>query len=128
MTMKRHNIITMKSRHILLVLAMLLLFGAGQMNARTYSGSQKIFVSIPDAWKTDNPKFYVYVWQSWYSGSAWISLTQAFGDLYVGTVPDGYWDRCLIARQNPAYAEPGWEDDKKWGQSKDLVINEDYNN
>ena len=128
MTMKRHNIITMKSRHILLVLAMLLLCGAGQMNARTYSGSQKIFVSIPDAWKTDNPKFYVYVWQSWDSGSAWISLTQAFGDLYVGTVPDGYWDRCLIARQNPAYTEPGWEDDKKWGQSKDLVINEDYNN
>ena len=57
-------------------------------------------------------------------------MTAVENGIYAVNLPTGYvnGDNVIFCRMNPGNANNGWENDKKWNQTGDLVIPTDGKN
>lgn len=113
----------MKTRYII---AGLLMSVALSVSARTYVNGERIYINVNQSfnWRNDNAKLYVYLFQSWSSGTKWAELSALTGDIYEGTIStngEEYYDRIIVVRKDPNNAGTGWGG-TIWNQTCDIEI------
>ena len=79
-------------------------------------------------WLQGNARFAAYFFNG--TGNIWADLTAVENGIYAVNLPTGYvnGDNVIFCRMNPGNANNGWENDKKWNQTGDLVIPTDGKN
>ena len=84
----------------------------------------KLFVNIPNDWKSDDAWFAVVAATSNWSNSEWLALTDENSDgIYEVTLPSTFEvGIVVICRMDPAKQDLSW--DSKWNQTVDITVNE----
>ena len=116
----------MKRRILSILLATVMLLSlmtglAATTSARTYSGTEKLYLDLSAIswWENDNPSTRAYFFGD--SGEAWTTFTK--GEIYSTTIPAGNWNAVVVVRANPAVE--GW--DGKYNQTGDIALSDSMN-
>ena len=115
----------MKTVKYIITLAMLSVLSAG-ICARTFEKGEKIYVNADQSfhdgngnynWAKDGAKLYLYILKkegTSESNQKWVPLSHEGGNVYVGEVPAGEYNMCIVVRGTSA----DWSG--KWNQTGDM--------
>lgn len=102
------HLFIMKTRNIF-ISALTLLFcivGVNQIFAtRYFEEGEKIYVYVNQSYHDGQFNWTnyggTYLWMYVFNGESnwWVKLTPDNGDIYAGSMPSGYWDKCIILRR-----------------------------
>ncbi len=111
----------------LAVVCMLAMSMSAEM--RHYEDGEKIYLNVNQGqmnWSNDNAHLFLYIYGN--SGNNWVTLSRENGDIFVGNMPAGDWDKFIVVRKNNTTSTGGW-DNNVWNRTCNLpfINNPDIN-
>ncbi|MBO4361478.1 MAG: T9SS type A sorting domain-containing protein [Paludibacteraceae bacterium] len=116
-------------KHIIILLALCVLSLCAYADTRHYEQGEKIYLNANQGemkWSKDGAHLFLYIWGS--KGNDWVTLTNESGNIFVGDMPVGDWDKFIVVRKNNTTTTSGW-DSNIWNRTCNLpfVNNPDIN-
>ena len=93
------------------------------MSAREYVKGEKVYVDVNQGfdWSKDGAKLYLYFFQSWSTGTKWLSLSKVEGTVYAVTMEDTTpYDRVIVVRKSTTGTAGNWNE--IWNQTCNIEI------
>ena len=117
------------SKHVLGLIALCAMSLSAYAEMRHYEDGEKIYLNAKQDqlnWSKDGAHLFLYIYGN--SGNNWVTLLQENGDIFVGNMPAGDWDKFIVVRKNNTTEDGGW-DNNIWNRTCNLpfINNPDIN-
>ncbi len=116
-------------KYIVSLAAVCMLAMSMSAEMRHYEDGEKIYLNVNQGqmnWSNGNAHLFLYIYGN--SGNNAVTFSRENGDIFVGNMPAGDWDKFIVVRKNNTTTTGGW-DNNIWNRTCNLpfINNPDIN-